>query len=163
MNVFLSGLPNKNSFHWKTFSKSGVNVTNGGDVITKTIRLRYRHIRGWIEDQESIKVRLMAILMMQHYKIISQIGLFSLWGYPFGSGPACSACFHVGQQTDLAAHHISLQGLLRSGVGWPDNGWGVAKITVCQGRDSQNGVGVVGRSLFLLFHNCSAPLCQGPA
>ena len=77
MNVFRTGLPNENVFH-PYWAKSGINVTNGGDVITKTIRLRYRHIRGWIEDQESIKVRHMAILMMQHYKIISQIGLFSL-------------------------------------------------------------------------------------
>ena len=60
MNVFLTGLPNRNSFHWKNFAKSGVNVTNGGDVITKTIRLRYCHIRGWIENQNSIKVCLIA-------------------------------------------------------------------------------------------------------
>ena len=62
MNVFRTGLPNENSIH-PYWAKSGINVTNGGDVITKTIRLRYRHIRGWIEDQESIKVCLIATLM----------------------------------------------------------------------------------------------------
>ena len=79
MNVFRTGLPNENSFH-PYWAKSGINVTNGGDVITKTIRLRFAHIRGWIENQESIKVCLIAILMMQqkYYKIISQIGLFPL-------------------------------------------------------------------------------------
>ena len=63
MNVFLTGLPNKNSFH-PHLAKSGINVTNGGDVITKTIRLRFGDIKGWIENQESIKVCLIAILMM---------------------------------------------------------------------------------------------------
>ena len=57
MNVFLTGLPNKTSVH-APLSKSGVNVNNGGDVITKTIRLRYLHLKGWVENQESLKVNL---------------------------------------------------------------------------------------------------------
>ena len=55
MNVFQTGLPNENSIH-PYWAKSGINVTNGGDVITKTIRLRFGQMRGWIEGQESIKV-----------------------------------------------------------------------------------------------------------
>ena len=37
-------------------SKEGIDVTSGGDVVTKTIALRYKHIKGWIEEQENIKV-----------------------------------------------------------------------------------------------------------
>ena len=37
-------------------STRGIDIKFGGDVITKTIRLRYKHLKGWIEDQETIKV-----------------------------------------------------------------------------------------------------------
>ena len=37
-------------------STEGVDIISGGDVVTKTIALRYKHIKGWIEEQETIKV-----------------------------------------------------------------------------------------------------------
>ena len=55
MNVLLTGRPNENSIH-VNLAKSGINVTSGGDVITKTIRLRYVHLKGWVEEQDSFKV-----------------------------------------------------------------------------------------------------------
>ena len=55
MRVFSTGQPNKHSFH-ANLAIRGVNVTRGGDVITKTIRLRYVHLKGWIERQPSFKV-----------------------------------------------------------------------------------------------------------
>ena len=53
MNVLLTG--RERSAMW---AKSGINVTSGGDVITKTIRLRYVHLKGWVEEQDSFKVKL---------------------------------------------------------------------------------------------------------
>ena len=47
--LFLHGITSR--------STRGVDISQGGDVITKTIRLRYKHLKGWIEDQENIKVR----------------------------------------------------------------------------------------------------------
>ena len=55
MNILSTGRPNENSIHVH-MAKSGINVTNGGDVITKTIRLRYVHLKGWVEEQDSFKV-----------------------------------------------------------------------------------------------------------
>ena len=55
MNVFRTGQPDEHSIH-PYWALSGINVTKGGDVITKTIRLRFSHIRGWIENKEDIKV-----------------------------------------------------------------------------------------------------------
>ena len=55
MSVFETGRPKKSSFNANR-STRGIHVTQGGDVITKTIRLRYKHLRRWIEDQETIKV-----------------------------------------------------------------------------------------------------------
>ena len=57
MNVLLTGRPNKDSLQ-KNLAKSGINVASGGDVITKTIRLRYMNLKGWVEEQESFKVNL---------------------------------------------------------------------------------------------------------
>lgn len=37
-------------------SKKGIDISSGGDVVTKTIALRYKHIKGWIEEQGTIKV-----------------------------------------------------------------------------------------------------------
>ena len=55
IRVFAMGQPQDNSPQAGR-STRGINIKKGGDVVTKTIRLRYSHIRGWIEDQESIKV-----------------------------------------------------------------------------------------------------------
>ena len=55
MSVFETGKPKNSSFN-AHISTRGINITEGGDVITKTIRLRYKHLRGWIEEQETIKV-----------------------------------------------------------------------------------------------------------
>ena len=55
MNILLTGHPNERSFHVSR-AVTGVKVTDGGDVITKTIRLRYVHLKGWVEEQESLKV-----------------------------------------------------------------------------------------------------------
>ena len=54
MSVFETGKPKNSSFN-AHISTRGINITEGGDVITKTIRLRYKHLRGWIEEQETIK------------------------------------------------------------------------------------------------------------
>ena len=56
MKVLLTGRPS-GRFHW-AMHKSGIKVTSGGDVITKTIRLRNMHLKGWVEEQESLKVNL---------------------------------------------------------------------------------------------------------
>ena len=55
MNVFRTGQPDEHSIH-PYWALSGINVTKGGDVITKTIRLRLSHVRGWIENKVDIKV-----------------------------------------------------------------------------------------------------------
>ena len=57
MNILLTGRPNKDSLQ-KHLAKSGINVASGGDVITKTIRLRYVNLKGWVEEQDSFKVKL---------------------------------------------------------------------------------------------------------
>ena len=56
VRVFLTGQPKSDSF-LAYRSVPGHNITNGGDVITKTIRVRYSHLKGWIENQNNFKVR----------------------------------------------------------------------------------------------------------
>ena len=56
VRAFATGRPKKGSMH-KDRSIRGVSVADGGDVIVKVIRLRYLHLKGWIEKQKSIKVR----------------------------------------------------------------------------------------------------------
>ena len=59
MSVLLTGRrgqPREGSLHAER-SIQGADVSQGGDIIVKTIRLRYQHIKGWIEEQESLKVR----------------------------------------------------------------------------------------------------------
>ena len=54
--AFATGRPRKGSkFAYR--GVRGASVAGGGDVIVKTIRLRYMHLRGWIEKQKSVKVR----------------------------------------------------------------------------------------------------------
>ena len=55
-NVLLTGRPRKGSFH-SDRAIQGVDPSEGGDIIVKTIRLRYHHLKGWIEEQENLKVR----------------------------------------------------------------------------------------------------------
>ena len=66
MNILLTGRPNKDSLH-KNLAKSGINVASGGDVITKTIRLRYENLKGWVEEQESFKVNLRNIFRWHNF------------------------------------------------------------------------------------------------
>ena len=57
VRAFATGRPKKGSkFTYRSIRGAG--VADGGDVIVKTIRLRYLHLKGWIEKQKSIKVRL---------------------------------------------------------------------------------------------------------
>ena len=56
MNALLTGRPRKGSFHAQN-AIQGADLSQGGDIIVKTIRLRYQHLKGWIEEQESLKVR----------------------------------------------------------------------------------------------------------
>ena len=57
MNVLLTGRPNKRMYHFHAQqSIQGAETSEGGDIITKTIRLRYHHLKGWIEEQQSLKV-----------------------------------------------------------------------------------------------------------
>ena len=56
MRVLATGQPQERS-NIAYRSLRGIDVEQGGDIITKTIRLRYRHIRGWIEEQ-AVKVKL---------------------------------------------------------------------------------------------------------
>ena len=54
--AFATGRPRRGSkFAYR--GVRGASVADGGDVIVKTIRLRYLHLRGWIEKQKSVKVR----------------------------------------------------------------------------------------------------------
>ena len=54
--AFATGRPRKGSkFAYR--GVRGASVAEGGDVIVKTIRLRYLHLSGWIEKQKSVKVR----------------------------------------------------------------------------------------------------------
>ena len=54
--AFATGRPKKGSkFAYR--GVRGASVAGAGDVIVKTIRLRYMHLRGWIEKQKSVKVR----------------------------------------------------------------------------------------------------------
>ena len=58
MNVFLTGRPNKHMYRFHAQqSIQGADISECGDIITKTIRLRYHHLKGWIEEQKSLKVR----------------------------------------------------------------------------------------------------------
>ena len=50
MRVFATGQPQESSIV-ASQSTRGIDTAQGGDIITKTIRLRYKHIRGWIEEQ----------------------------------------------------------------------------------------------------------------
>ena len=59
--AFATGRPRKGSkFAYR--GVRGASVAGGGDVIVKTIRLRYMHMRGWIEKQRSVKVRAVTCL-----------------------------------------------------------------------------------------------------
>ena len=55
MRVFATGQPQESS-SIADRSERGIDLAQGGDIITKTIRLRYKHIRGWIGEQ-AIKVK----------------------------------------------------------------------------------------------------------
>ena len=56
VRAFATGLPKEGSkFTFKSIR--GMSVAEGGNVIVKAIRVRYLHLRGWIEKQKSIKVR----------------------------------------------------------------------------------------------------------
>ena len=56
VRAFATGRPKKGSkFTYRSIR--GASVADGGDVIVKTIRLRYLHLKGWIEKQKSVKVR----------------------------------------------------------------------------------------------------------
>ena len=54
-NALLTGRPRKGSFH-SDRAIQGADPSEGGDIIVKTIRLRYQHLKGWIEEQENLKV-----------------------------------------------------------------------------------------------------------
>ena len=56
VRAFATGLPKEGS-KFTDKSLRGMSVAEGGDVIVKAIRVRYLHLRGWIEKQKSIKVR----------------------------------------------------------------------------------------------------------
>ena len=56
VRAFATGLPKEGSkFTFKSIR--GMSVAEGGNVIVKAIRVRYLHLRGWIEKEKSIKVR----------------------------------------------------------------------------------------------------------
>ena len=56
VRAFATGRPKKGSkFAYRSIR--GASVADGGDVVVKTIRLRYLHLKGWIEKQKSVKVR----------------------------------------------------------------------------------------------------------
>ena len=56
VRAFATGRPKKGSkFAYRSIR--GASVADGGNVIVKTIRLRYLHLKGWIEKQKSVKVR----------------------------------------------------------------------------------------------------------
>ena len=55
-NVLLTGRPRIGSLHAKQ-AMHGTDPSEGGDIIVKTIRLRYHHLKGWIEEQQGLKVR----------------------------------------------------------------------------------------------------------
>ena len=56
VRAFATGRPKKGSkFTYRSIR--GASVADGGDVIVKTIRLRYLHLKGWIDKQKSTKVR----------------------------------------------------------------------------------------------------------
>ena len=57
VRAFATGLPIEGSEQKQNRSIRGMSVAEGGDVIVKAIRVRYLHLRGWIEKQKSIKVR----------------------------------------------------------------------------------------------------------
>ena len=67
VRAFATGLLKEGS-KFTFMSIRGMSVAEGGDVIVKAIRVRYLHLRGWIEKQKSIKVRAVivycCILMM---------------------------------------------------------------------------------------------------
>ena len=54
--AFATGRPKRGAkFTYRSIR--GASVADGGDVVVKTIRLRYLHLKGWIEKQKSVKVR----------------------------------------------------------------------------------------------------------
>ena len=56
VRAFATGRPKKGSkFAYRSIR--GTSVADGGDVVVKTIRLRYSHLKGWLEKQKSVKVR----------------------------------------------------------------------------------------------------------
>ena len=55
-HVLLIGRPRIGSLHEKQ-AIHGADPSEGGDIIVKTIRLRYHHLKGWIEEQQNLKVR----------------------------------------------------------------------------------------------------------
>ena len=60
VRAFATGLPKEGS-KFTDKSLRGMSVAEGGNVIVKAIRVRYLHLRGWIEKEKSIKVR--AVIM----------------------------------------------------------------------------------------------------
>ena len=97
MNVFLTGRPNEKSFH-ASLATSGINVTDGGDVITKTIRMRYAHLKGWVEDQESFKVNQSTFSQLSFEIFLQKTDFFKRLFILFGIHVACwLPCYAVNQ------------------------------------------------------------------
>ena len=69
MRVLATGQPQESS-NIAYRSVRGIDVSQGGDIITKTIRLRYKHIRGWIEKQ-AIKVKLKNIYIVTQVNVLT--------------------------------------------------------------------------------------------
>ena len=55
LRVFSTGAP-RNDSKLAFRSMRGKDISDGGDIIVKTIRVRYSHIKGWIEKQQNVKV-----------------------------------------------------------------------------------------------------------
>ena len=71
VRAFATGLPKEGSkFTFKSIR--GMSVAEGGNVIVKAIRVRYLHLRGWIEKQKSIKVR--AVIVYCRILMMATIG-----------------------------------------------------------------------------------------
>ena len=77
MRVFATGQPQERS-NIAYRSVRGIDVEQGGDIITKTIRLRYKHIRGWIEEQ-AIKVKLEIPYIASQVNILNSEKRLFIW------------------------------------------------------------------------------------
>ena len=138
LRVFSTGAP-RNDSKLAFRSMRGKNISDGGDIIVKTIRVRYSHIKGWIEKQQNVKVSVSRPFIFSSSPDLSvSFHNDSIW-FHYLDHPPCTwstrnfflHAFYLQGSTNMGSNwKPGHEGILRSNGGRPFHGQEHAAITV---------------------------------